>query len=164
MADVAIDFQQKMATVTYDPSKTTVEKLIASLTGGKKKKYGATLDHVETRYDVGIGTWILSTEGATYSPEGKGKLLLTFEPMGGSISEVKVDWKLDAGATVTPVDSEAKEEITTSHTFSSEFEVAGDVKKNELVVHVLVSYTGKDDKKKGGPAKVDLPGVIVIQK
>jgi len=161
VSGVTIDFQEKTATATYDPSKTTVERLIASLT--KKKKYGATLEHLETRYDVGIGTWILATEGTTCSPEGKGKLLLTFEPTGGSISDVKVDWKTDPGATLTPVNSEAKEELTTSHTFSAEFEVAGDVKKTELIVRVSVSYTGKDDKKKGGPAKVDLPGVIVIQ-
>lgn len=157
-----IHFQEKTATVTYDPSKTTVEKIVAGLT--KKKKYGATIERVETRHDVGIGTWILSTEGSTYSPEGKGKLLLTFEPTGGSISGVKIDWKGDTGVTVTPVDSEANDEINTSHTFSSEFEVAADVKKSEVVVRVSVSYTAKDDKKKGGPVKLDLPGVIVIQK
>ncbi len=161
--DVMVDWEKKTACVTYDPLKTNAEAIIGSLTK-KKKKYTATLDKVETIVDTGIGTWVFSTEHASYSPEGKGKLELAFDPKGGSIKGVKVEWTPPTKLTLTPTDSESLAELTTAHTFSADFEVADDAKGPEMLVHALLTYTAKDAKGKESSERIELVGVVVLQK
>ncbi|GEM_PF-3337054 len=161
VSGVTVDFETCLATVTFDPSKTTVSKILASL--ARKRKYRADLQGVETLYDVGIGTWALSTDRIAFSPGQPGKLNLTFTPKGGSISGLRIEWKSEAGVAVTPVDKGSDAVVSISTMFICEFVLPKDVTKSEMTSRVVLTYTGKDDAGQVAKARIELPGVIVMK-
>lgn len=135
---MGVSYKSKSASVSYEPGRTSVRKLLEHVRG--TVKYGATLETpVVTRLDDGAGTWTAFAEPPSCVPGSKANLVLRFAPTvgddaGGFCAEVSVDgrpWISTGPAHRAPVsrDWEANASLC----------IPDQVTTDELLVRVLIT-------------------------
>ena len=141
-----MNFEKKTASVEYEPGKTTLKDVMATLM--RTNKYTATLDSpVTTTFAANEADFSVKCESPKHAPDSDGKLLIVLGFKGESKGDPKMSCTAADGLTLTPDGGDMK------------FHVGKDVKDGEYLITVHVEYSGAS-----GSVKVDMPGVVIVAK
>ncbi len=141
-----MNFDSKTASVEYEPDKTTLGAVMATLM--RTNKYTATLDApVATKFATSEVDFSVKCEKATHAADSDGKLLIVLAFKGESKGDPKMSCTAADGLTLTPDGGDMK------------FHVGKDLKDGEYLITVHIEYPGAS-----GAVKVDMPGVVIVGK
>ncbi len=141
-----MNFEKKTASVEYEPDKTTLGDVMASLM--RTNQYTSKLDApVATTFVTGEADFSVKCEKASHAPDSDGKLLIVLGFKGETKGDPKMSCTAADGLTLTPEGGDMN------------FHVGKDVKDGEYQITVHVEYAGA-----AGTVKVDLPGVVIVGK